>query len=67
MVKYLVKKSDALLKFQEFVAEHGEPKSLQTDNGSEYSSNAFVEYKRFCREIQVKQDFTGPILPNRLV
>ena len=28
VVKYLVKKSDALLKFQEFVAEHGAPKCL---------------------------------------
>ena len=55
VVKYLVKKSDALLKFQEFVAEHAAPKSLGTDNGGEYSSNAF---KRICREFPVKQEFT---------
>ena len=28
VVKYLVKKSDALLKFQEFLAENGAPKCL---------------------------------------
>ena len=42
--KYLAKKSDALLKFQEFVAEHGAPKCLRTDNGGEYSSNAFRRF-----------------------
>ena len=55
VVNYLVKKSDALLKFQEFVAEHGAAKCLRTDNGGDCSSNAF---KRFCREFQVKQEFT---------
>ena len=51
VVKYLVKKSDALLKFQEFVAEHGAPKCLRTDNGGEYSSNAV---RKICRESLVK-------------
>ena len=62
VVKYLVKKSDALLKFQEFVAAHGAPKCLRTDNGGEYSSNAF---RRFCREFQVKQYFTVPNTPQQ--
>ena len=44
VVKYLAKKSDTLLKFQEFVAEHGAPKCLRTDNGGEYSSNAFRRF-----------------------
>ena len=35
VVKYVVKKNDALLQFQEFVAEHGAPKCLRTDNGGE--------------------------------
>ena len=34
-VKYLAKKSDALLKFQEFVTEHGAALCLRTDNGGE--------------------------------
>ena len=62
VVKYLVKKNDALLKFLEFVAEHGAPKCLRTDNGGEYSSNAF---RRICRELQVKQDFTVPNTPQQ--
>ena len=62
VVKYLVKKSDALLKFQEFVAEHGASKCLRTDNGGEYSSNAF---RRFCRETQVKREFTVPNTPQQ--
>ena len=62
VVKYLVKKSDALLKFQEFVAEHGTPKCLRTDNGGEYSSNIF---RRFCREFQVKREFTVPNTPQQ--
>ena len=57
VVKYMVKKSDALLKFQEFVAELGAPKCLRTDSGDENSSNAF---SRFCRDFQVKQDSTVP-------
>ena len=36
-----MKKSGVLLKFQEFAAEHGAPKCPHTDNGGEYSSNAF--------------------------
>ena len=31
VVKHLVKKNDALLKFQEFVAEHGATKCLRTE------------------------------------
>ena len=61
VVKYLVKKKGDLLKFQEFVAEHGAPKCLRTDNVGEYSSKASG---RFCREFQVKQEFT---VPNRRV
>ena len=41
VVKYLMNNSDALLNIQEFVAEHGAPKCLRTDNGGEYSTNAF--------------------------
>ena len=62
VVKYLVKKSDALLKFQEFVGEHGAPKYLRTDNGGEYSSNAS---KRFCRAFNVKQEFSVPNTPQQ--
>ena len=62
VVKYLVKKSDALLKFQEFVAEHGALKCLRTDNGGEYSSNAF---RSICRELQVKQEITVPKIPQQ--
>ena len=62
VVKYLVKKSDALLKFQKFVAKHGAPKCLRTDNGDEYSLNAF---RRFCREFELKQEFTVPKIPQQ--
>ena len=58
VVKYLMKKSDALLKFQEFAAKHGATKCLGTENGGEYSSKAF---RRFCREVQ--QEFTVPNTP----
>ena len=43
VVKYVVKKSDALLKFlKEFVAEYGAGKCLRTDNGGELSSNSEI-------------------------
>ena len=45
VVKYLVKKSDALLKFHKFVAEHAAPNCLRTDNGGENSSKGF---ERLC-------------------
>ena len=48
----MVKKSDALLKFQENVTEHGAPMCLRTDNGGKNSSNAY----RFCREAHLKQE-----------
>ena len=42
-VKHLVKKSDALLKFQEFVAENGAPKCLRIDNIRQVHLEDFVE------------------------
>ena len=57
VVKYLVKKGNALLKFQKFVAEHGAQECLRTDNGGECSSNAF---RRFDRESQVRHEFIVP-------
>ena len=62
VVKYLMKKKDALLKNQEIVAENGAPKGLRTINDVEYSSNA---NRRFCRESQVKQEFTVPNTPQQ--
>ena len=40
-------KSQVLDKFKEYVAENGTPRTLQTDNGAEYTSNKF---KEFCRD-----------------
>ena len=53
----MVKKSDALLKFQKNVTEHGSPMCLRTDNGGINSSNAY----RFCREAQLKQEHSPEI------
>ena len=56
----VAEKTDALLKFPEFVAEHAAPNSLQTDNGDEFPSNAL---RKLRRESQVKQDSTVPNSP----
>ena len=44
VIKYLVRKSDALPKFIQIVTEHGATKCLRNDNGGKYSSNAFGSF-----------------------
>ncbi len=38
------KKSQAFVKFKEYVAEFGTPRRLRTDNGAEYTSKQFKDY-----------------------
>ena len=50
-------KSEALEKFQEFIAELGNPKVLRSHNGKKFTSKHF---KRHCIEDKTKQIFTVP-------
>jgi transposase InsO family protein len=60
---YLMKnKSESLDKLKKFIAEIGIPRELHTDNGGEYTSNAF---KEFCIEKSIKQTFTIPYTPQQ--
>ena len=47
VVKFMSKKSQALEKFKEYVAESGSPRRLRTDNGAEYTAKKFTDY---CRD-----------------
>ena len=44
LAEYSMKYSDALLKFKEFVEEHGAPTCLQTDKEGECLSKAFRRF-----------------------
>ena len=54
-MKILHAKCEALQKFEEFIAEHGIPKILRSDNGNESTSKHF---KRYCIENKNKQYLT---------
>ena len=57
VVKFMSKKSEALEKFKEYVAESGSPRRLRTDNGAEYTAKKFTDY---CRDSKIKQEYTVP-------
>ena len=65
-VLYFVKqKSEVLDCFKRYKAEYGQAGKLcilRSDNGGEYSSNAFA---RFCRDNCIKQEFTVPDTPEQ--
>jgi hypothetical protein len=56
------KKSQAFERFKEYVAEYGTPQRLRTDNGAEYTSRQFKDY---CRDSKIKQEFTVPETPQQ--
>ena len=56
------KKSEALEKFKEYVAESGSPRRLRTDNGAEYTAKKFTDY---CRDSKIKQEYTVPETPQQ--
>ena len=62
VVKFMSKKSQALEKFKEYVAESGSPRRLRTDNGAEYTSRKFTDY---CRDSKIKQEYTVPETPQQ--
>ncbi|CAB3994020.1 Retrovirus-related Pol poly from transposon TNT 1-94 [Paramuricea clavata] len=64
IVKFMSKKSQAFEKFKKYVAEYGTPQRLRTDNGAEYTSKQFKDY---CRDSKIKQEFTVPERFNRTV
>lgn len=62
VVKFMKRKSEVLEAFESYVADHGVPMILRSDNGGEYTSKAF---KKKCRELRVKQEFTVPGTPEQ--
>ena len=62
VVKFMSKKSEALEKFKEYVAESGSPRRLRTDNGAEYTAKKFTDY---CRDSRIKQEYTVPETPQQ--
>ena len=55
-------KSQVLDKFKEYVAEAGTPQRLRTDNRAEYTAKQF---KVYCRDSKIKQEFTVPETPQQ--
>ena len=45
---------------QRFVADMGVPRVFRTDNGSEYTNSAFVEY---FNSLQIRREVTAPYMP----
>ena len=42
---------------QRFVADMGVPRAFRTDNGTEYTNSAFVEY---CKSLQIRRELAAP-------
>ena len=61
-MKFMKQKSETLEKFKEYVVETGAPRKLRTDSGTELTSKQFRDY---CRESKVKQEFTVPETPQQ--
>jgi hypothetical protein len=47
---------------QRFVADVGVPRAFRTDNGTEYTNSAFVEY---CNSLQIRRELTAPYTPQQ--
>ena len=47
---------------QRFVADMGVPRVFRTDNGTEYTNSAFVEY---CNGLQIRRELTAPYTPQQ--
>ena len=47
---------------QRFVADLGVPRAFRTDNGTEYTNSAFVEY---CKSLQIRRELTAPYTPQQ--
>ena len=47
---------------QLFVADMGVPRAFRTDNGTEYTNSAFVDY---CNGLQIRRELTAPYTPQQ--
>ena len=47
---------------QRFVADKEVPRAFRTDNGTEYTNSAFVEY---CNSLQIRRELTAPYTPQQ--
>ena len=57
------KSASAILRVvQRFVADMGVPRAFRTDNGTEYTNSAFVEY---CNSLQIRRELTAPYTPQQ--
>ena len=45
-----------------YVANMGVPRAFRTDNGTEYTNSAFVEY---CNSLQIRRELTAPYTPQQ--
>ena len=57
------KSASAILRVvQRFVADMEVPRAFRTDNGTEYTNSAFVEY---CNSLQIRGELTAPYTPQQ--
>ena len=54
--------SDILGVVQRFVADMGVSRAFRTDNGTEHTNSAFVEY---CNSLQIRRELTAPYTPQQ--
>ena len=62
VVNFVVRKSDTLECFKEYVVCYGAPTELLTDIGGEYTSTAF---KNYCKSMGIHQELTVPGTPQQ--
>ena len=62
VVHFVVRKSDTLECFKEYVVRYGAPTELRTDKGGEYTSTAF---KNYCKSVGLHQELTVPGTPQQ--
>ena len=62
VANFVVRKSDTLECFKEYVVRYAEPKALRTDNGGEYTSTAF---KNYSKSVGIHQELTVPVTPQQ--
>ncbi len=61
VVKFMSKKSQAFEIFKEYVAESGTPRRLRT----EMEQSTSKQFKNYCRDSKIKQEFTVPETPQQ--
>ena len=62
VVNFVMRKSDTLECFKEYMVRYGAPTEFRTDNSGGYASTAF---KNYCKSVGIHQELTMPGTPQQ--